>query len=151
MYSYPNIFKLILFGVVMKTGRKSTGGKYKKLKKRKLTGRQNQARIVKLDIQKTKLLRGRGGSQKLVSLSDNSAHVIHNGKAGMTAIKNVLETPSHTFLGCTKLGWAWRQAGDRSTRCGCEGHGTLEPGIRAVGSTFLPWVSTSFSGFAKLW
>ena len=34
----------------------------------------------------------------MVSLSDNSAHVIHNGKAGVTAIKNVLETPSHTFL-----------------------------------------------------
>ncbi len=82
----------------MIAGRKSTGGKYKRTKKKKLTGRQSEARIVKLAEQKTKVLKGRGGSRKLVSLAENSAHVINNGKAQRAEIKNVLETPSNTFL-----------------------------------------------------
>lgn len=82
----------------MKAGRKSTGGKYKRIKKRKLTGRQSESRVVKLAEHKTKVMRGRGGSCKLVSLAENSANVISNGKAQRAQIKNVLETPSNTFL-----------------------------------------------------
>jgi len=47
----------------MKSGRKVSGGKYKKPKKRKLTGRQNQTRVVKIGDTKTKLLKGRGKTQ----------------------------------------------------------------------------------------
>lgn len=82
----------------MIAGRKASGGKYRKPKKRKLTGRQSQSRIVKLAEKKTKILRGRGGVKKLVSLTDNSANVIIKGKAKMAQIKTVIETPSNTFL-----------------------------------------------------
>ena len=82
----------------MKTGRKATGGRYKKTKKKKLTGRQSQTRIVKIGEQKKKLLKARGGSKKIVSFSDNIANVISKGEAKKSTIKNVLETPSNTFL-----------------------------------------------------
>ena len=82
----------------MKSGRKTSGGKYKKPKKRKLTGRQSQARIVKIGDKKTKLLKTRGGSKKLTTLSNNIANIITKNKTKNTKIKNVLETPSNTFL-----------------------------------------------------
>jgi small subunit ribosomal protein S8e len=82
----------------MKAGRKATGGKYKRPKKRKLSGRQKESRIVRLDDKKTKTLRGRGAAKKIVSLSDNTANVMSNGKAKKAEIKNVLETPSNSFL-----------------------------------------------------
>lgn len=82
----------------MKQGRKTSGGRYIKPRKKKLTGRQNQARIVKLDEVKTKLLKMRGGSKKLVSLTNDTANVISKGKGKNVKIKNVLETPSNAFL-----------------------------------------------------
>jgi small subunit ribosomal protein S8e len=82
----------------MKSGRKTSGGRYKKPKKRKLTGRQSQARIVKIGERKTKLLKGRGNTKKLVSFFNNVANVMKNGKAKKSTIKNVLETPSNVFL-----------------------------------------------------
>lgn len=82
----------------MIAGRKASGGRYKKVKKRKLTGRQNQTRIVKIGDKKTKLLKGRGKTTRLVSFFGNVANVIVKGKAKKSAIKNVLETPSNTFL-----------------------------------------------------
>ena len=82
----------------MKTGRKASGGKYKKPKKKKLTGRQGQARIVKIGEKKTKILQTRGGNEKLISFLNNIANVITGKKTQKTAIKNVLETPSNVFL-----------------------------------------------------
>lgn len=82
----------------MKIGRKISGGRYKKPKKKKLTGRQNQARIVKIGDKKTKLLNGRGKTSKLVSFFGNEANIIVKGKSKKTTIKNVVETPSNTFL-----------------------------------------------------
>jgi len=82
----------------MRPGRKASGGRYKKVKKRKLTGRQGQARIVKIGETKTKLLSGRGNTTRLVSFMNNVANVIIKGKAKKTNIKNVVETPSNTFL-----------------------------------------------------
>lgn len=82
----------------MKAGRKASGAKYKRPKKRRLTGRQGQARVIKLGEKKTKLLRGRGGSKKLTSFQGNTANVMAKGKSKNTTIKNVLETPSNTFL-----------------------------------------------------
>ena len=78
----------------MKSGRKASGGRYKKPKKRKLTGRQGQARVVKIGDTKTKLLKGRGKTTKLVSFLNN----IVNVKAKKATIKNVAETPSNVFL-----------------------------------------------------
>ncbi|MDH3353304.1 MAG: 30S ribosomal protein S8e [Nanoarchaeota archaeon] len=82
----------------MKQGRKISGGRYKKPKKKKLTGRPGQARIVKIGERKTKLLKGRGGTTKLVSFLNNVANVVIKGKSKKTTIKNVLETPSNAFL-----------------------------------------------------
>ena len=75
-----------------------SGGRYKKPIKKKLTGRQHQARIVKIGEKKTKLLNGRGNTTKLVSFLNNIANIIVKGKAKKTKIKNVAETPSNTFL-----------------------------------------------------
>ncbi|MFH0711560.1 MAG: 30S ribosomal protein S8e [archaeon] len=93
----------------MKIGRKTSGGKYKRPKKRKLTGRQNQARIVKIGDRKTKLLKTRGGSKKLTSFFNNIANIItkktpntktstKQQRTKKVTIKNVIETPSNTFL-----------------------------------------------------
>jgi len=82
----------------MIAGRKASGGRYKRPKKRKLTGRQSQTRIVKLGERKIRTLKGRGGSRKTVSLQGNKVNLISKGKAKKVAIKNVLETPSNTFL-----------------------------------------------------
>jgi len=82
----------------MKSGRKNTGGRYKKPKKKKLTSRQNQTRIVKLGDGKTKNLRTRGGKRKLVSFMGNKVNLIVKSKSKNSSIKNVLETPSNTFL-----------------------------------------------------
>ncbi|MFA4960856.1 MAG: 30S ribosomal protein S8e [Candidatus Pacearchaeota archaeon] len=78
--------------------RKASGGKYKKVKKKKLIGRQGQPRIVKLGERKTKTLKGRGGNKKIVSLQNNIVNLNANGKTKVTAIKNVIETPSNIFL-----------------------------------------------------
>ncbi len=82
----------------MKQGRKASGGRYIKPRKRRSTGRQGQERTVKLGDSKTKVLRTRGGSGKLVSFMQNIANVIAKGKGKKTSIKNVLETPANTFL-----------------------------------------------------
>jgi len=82
----------------MKAGRKTTGGRYKRPKKRKLTGRQSQTRIVKIGNKKTKELRTRGGAKKLVLFLDNIANVVTEEKSKKSIIKNVLKTPSNTFL-----------------------------------------------------
>jgi small subunit ribosomal protein S8e len=82
----------------MKSGRKASGGRYKRPKKKKLTGRQGQARIVKIGERKTKLISGRGKTKKLVSFLSNVANVIVKGKSKKSNIKNVIETPSNTFL-----------------------------------------------------
>ncbi len=82
----------------MKQGRKTSGGRYIKPRKKKLTGRQNQSRVVKLDDKRTKLLKRRGSSKKLVSLTNDTVNVISKGKGKNVKIKNVLETPSNSFL-----------------------------------------------------
>lgn len=82
----------------MKSGRKVSGGRYKKPKKKKLTGRQNQERVVKLGERKRKIIRGRGGARKIVAFTNNIANVVAGKKSRKAAIKNVLETPSNTFL-----------------------------------------------------
>jgi len=82
----------------MNSGRKTTGGRYKRPKKRKLTGRQNQARVVKLGENKTRVLRTRGGGQKTVMFQANKVNLVIKGKSKVVKITNVKETPSDTFL-----------------------------------------------------
>jgi small subunit ribosomal protein S8e len=82
----------------MKMGRKLSGGKYKATRKKKAFERPGQKRIVKLGEKKTKVMRGMGGTTKLVSLSQKEINVVKNGKGKKATIKNVLETPSNRFL-----------------------------------------------------
>jgi len=82
----------------MNKGRKKSGGKYKKPRKKKLYEKIGQERIVKLGEKKTKLLSGRGKTTKLISLSQNTANIIQKGKSKKAKIKTVTETPSNRFL-----------------------------------------------------
>ena len=82
----------------MKKGRKISGGKYRKTRKKKLFEKSGQPRIVKLGKKKAKFIKMRGGGKKLVLLSDNTINLMQKGKAKKTEIKNVLETPSNRFL-----------------------------------------------------
>jgi small subunit ribosomal protein S8e len=82
----------------MKTGRKTSGGKYKKARKKKLFEKPGQQRTVKLGERKSKVLRTRGGNEKVILLSENTANLIQNSKSKKAKITNVLETPSNRFL-----------------------------------------------------
>lgn len=83
----------------MRYGRKITGGKYHKFRKKKKHSLPGIERIVKLMEEKKKILRVRGGNKKNVLLSSNYANVV-NHKTKQTKkvkIKNVIETPSNRF------------------------------------------------------
>jgi small subunit ribosomal protein S8e len=83
----------------MKKGRKITGGKYHKQRKRRLHEVDKQARIVKLAKEKRKGIRSRGGHIKYILLSTDVANIaISKGKTKKSKIKNVLETPNNRFL-----------------------------------------------------
>ncbi|MFH1711363.1 MAG: 30S ribosomal protein S8e [Nanoarchaeota archaeon] len=84
----------------MNTGRKITGGKYHKLRKKKLHELDRQTRKVKLGKEKRKFLKGKGGSKKSVLLFTEIVNVLDKktGKTKKAKIKNVLETPSNKFL-----------------------------------------------------
>ena len=84
----------------MRKGRKISGGRYKKQKKKKFCEKPGQERIVKLGPTKRKKLRTRGGNEKTILLSTDEVGIIDKKtkKAQKTKIKNVLETPSNRFL-----------------------------------------------------
>ena len=84
----------------MKQGRKISGGKYKKFRKKKLYERKVDVRAVKLGAIKRKKLRARGGHEKIILLSTDEANLIDKKtrKSKKAKIKNVIETPSNKFL-----------------------------------------------------
>jgi len=84
----------------MKQGRKISGGKYKKFRKKKLYEKKVDVRAVKLGATKRKKLRIRGGHEKIILLSTDEANLIDKKtqKSKKAKIKNVLETPSNKFL-----------------------------------------------------
>lgn len=84
----------------MRKGRKISGGKYKKFRKKKLYEIAGQPRIVKLGKEKRKVLRVRSGNKKIVMFSAEYANVFDKktGKCKKVRIKNVVETPSDKFL-----------------------------------------------------
>ena len=84
----------------MKTGRKISGGKYKKQRKKKKYELPGEKRIVKLKETKKKTLRMLGGKVKVVLLGSNEINVFDKktGKPKKVKIKNVLKTPSNRFL-----------------------------------------------------
>jgi|TARA_B100001971_G_C18123594_1_gene500768 small subunit ribosomal protein S8e len=83
----------------MAYGRKISGGKYHKQKKKTKDNLPGIERKVKLRTEKQKTLRTMGGNKKNVLLSTQEANIINpeTKKATKTKIKNVLETPSNRF------------------------------------------------------
>jgi len=84
----------------MKHGRKITGGKYKKFKKKKKYELPGIERKVKLGKNKKKILKIMGGNKKTVLLSSEFVNILNpeTKKSKKVKIKNVLETPSNRFL-----------------------------------------------------
>lgn len=84
----------------MRTGRKITGRKYKKARKKRLYEKQGVTRYVKLGKEKKKVLRTRGGNVKVVLLSTDKVNLYDplKNKAEVVKIKSVLETHSNRFL-----------------------------------------------------
>jgi len=82
----------------MNKGRKISGGKYTKSRKKKLHELPGQKRIVKLGKIKRRSKRIRGGKGKTFMLGADSINVFIKGKSKKASIKNVLETPSNRFL-----------------------------------------------------
>ena len=84
--------------MVSKSGKKITGGKYIKSRKKKLCERAGQKRIVKMNETKRKSKRTLGGNKKTFLLGIKNINVQIKGKSKKMEIKNVLETPSNRFL-----------------------------------------------------
>ena len=82
----------------LKKGRKKTGGKYIKRRKKKLYERVGQKRIVKLGETKKRVKRTRGGNKKNFYIKAKVVNVKTKDKTQKAEIKNVLETPSNRFL-----------------------------------------------------
>ncbi len=83
----------------MNLGRKTTGGKYHKQKKKRLYERHGQERIALLAHDtKRKQLRTRGGGKKTILLKTNIVNLTAGKKTKKAEIKNVLETPQNHFL-----------------------------------------------------
>lgn len=82
----------------MKLGRKITGGKYLKQRKKKKYEREGQKRVVKLGEEKRKTVRTQGGNKKTFLLRGKMINVEIQNKKQQLEIKNVLETPSNRFL-----------------------------------------------------
>ena len=80
----------------MKKGKKISGGKYIKSRKKKKYELPGQKRIVKLsDKEKRKAKKIRGGNKKIFLLKTKFVNIPQKKKI---KIKNVLETPSNRFL-----------------------------------------------------
>lgn len=82
----------------MNRGRKISGGKYHKLRKRKLHEKRNAPRHAIIGDIKKKQLRTRGGHVKTILLKSNEANIIIDGKVKKAKITNVIETPQNRFF-----------------------------------------------------
>lgn len=82
----------------MNKGKKKTGGKYIKNRKKKLYEISGQKTITKIGKRKKRIKKIRGGKKKKVLLKENFVNVKIKNKISKVEIKNVLETPSNRFL-----------------------------------------------------
>ena len=84
--------------MVTKKGRKVSGGKYIKNRKKKANEIGGQRRIIKLGKEKRRSKRVKGGRYKSFLLRANMINLLIDGEIKKISIKNVLETPSNKFL-----------------------------------------------------
>lgn len=82
----------------MNKGKKISGGKYIKNRKKKSYEKIGQRRIVKIGEEKRKRKKTRGGNKKIFLLKAKFVNIQSKGKKQRIEIKNVLETPSNRFL-----------------------------------------------------
>ncbi|MFC1710920.1 30S ribosomal protein S8e [Nanoarchaeota archaeon] len=84
----------------MKKGKKISGGRYIKNRKKRSYEVAGQKRIVKIGEEKKKTQRTMGGKKKTLLLKAKfiNVHTKNKKKAKKIEIKNVLETPSNRFL-----------------------------------------------------
>jgi len=82
----------------MNKGKKISGGRYIRHRKKKLHEIAGQKRTVKLGKEKRKSKKGRGGNRKIFLLGAKFINIQEKGKSKKVEIKNVLETPSNRFL-----------------------------------------------------
>lgn len=82
----------------MKHGRKISGGRYKKNRKKRLHELPGQTRNVKLGEIKRKTQKTIGKKRKTFLLKANMINVKIGNKIHRLEIKNVIETPSNRFL-----------------------------------------------------
>lgn len=82
----------------MNKGRKKSGGKYIKNRKKKLSEIIGQKKITKIGEEKRKTKRTKGGNKKTFLLKAKFVNVQTKNKISKVEIKNVLETPSNRFL-----------------------------------------------------
>jgi len=82
----------------MNKGKKVSGGRYIRSRKKKLYELAGQKRTVKLGAEKRKSKRTRGANRKVFLLGAKFVNINDKGKAKKLEIKNVLETPSNRFL-----------------------------------------------------
>ena len=82
----------------MRTGRKISGGRYIKSRKKKMYELAGQGRKVALGTEKKKTSGVMGGNKKTFLLRANMINVKIGNKIQKIEIKNVLETPSNRFL-----------------------------------------------------
>ncbi len=81
-------------------GRKITGGKYHKLRKKKKHSLPKEERKIRVGETRKKTIRTRGGANKKVLLREEFINAIDpkTKKSKKVKIKNVLETPADRFL-----------------------------------------------------
>jgi small subunit ribosomal protein S8e len=82
----------------MNKGKKVSGGKYVKSRKKKKTEVAGQKRIVKLGEDKKKTVSTRGGNIKTFHLRGKTINVKTGKDTKKAEITNVIETPSNRFL-----------------------------------------------------
>ena len=82
----------------MKKGRKISGGRYIKRRKKKSYELQGQKRIVKLGEEKRKSQGTRGGNRRVFLIKAKIVNIKIKDKIKKLEIKKVLETPSNRFL-----------------------------------------------------
>jgi len=84
--------------MVTKKGKKITGKKYIKNRKKKSYEIAGQKRIIKIGEEKRKTKRTKGGNKKMFLFKAKFVNVPVGKKQKKVEIKNVLETPSNRFL-----------------------------------------------------
>jgi small subunit ribosomal protein S8e len=82
----------------MNTGRKTSGGKYHRNRKKRWYESQSQENKTTLGETKAKIIRTMGGTKKAILLRSNKANLVVGKKTETVEIKNVIQTPQDVFL-----------------------------------------------------